>query len=183
MKPSCLAAASLTLMMRRETGNRSTIRTSTVFPFAIFVTFTREPNGYVACAATSSPALSRAPLAVRPPPALEVKNEAFPVSLGFVPLVVGSAEPDAAGTFARARRAERVDRDSDLSAAPAPAALSRFFSGNGDGRLMSCCAHSGSAKSEANSAMCWLTGSPCLDVSGTVWPTEPARSGPLLSLA
>lgn len=96
MKLSALAAASLTLITRLERpGNRSTTRTSTVFPLAKFLTLTHEPIGNRGCAATSSSLFSRLPLAVNPPVALAGKKQAQPVSRAL-PLTFSNSRSRAA---------------------------------------------------------------------------------------
>ena len=86
MNPSFLAAASLRLTTRLElSGNRSTMRTSTVCPLPRFVTLAQEPRGNLGCPATNSSLLSRIPLAVNPPFALEEKKQAMPVSFDYRP--------------------------------------------------------------------------------------------------
>ena len=146
MNPSFLAAASLRLMMRLVlSGNRSTIRTSTVCPLPRSLTLTQEPSGNLGCPATSSSLLSRIPLAVNPPFALEEKKQAMPVSFELSVPARERSDSDFRGAFAWSALVLRDDGP-DFSARVGAKAGRTGLRGTGDGLSVACCAAAVMAK-------------------------------------
>lgn len=147
MNPSFLAAASLRLITRLElSGNRSTIRTSTVCRFARFITRTHEPMGNLGCPATSSSLLSRLPLAVNPPFALEEKKQAVPASCIVSAAARERSNSDSRSAFFRSVLVLRDATGLDLFGIVETKLGRTGLRGTGDGLSEACCAPAASAK-------------------------------------